>query len=277
MLDEKVYIDVGASDGSLSKHILRHTDTSLVYAIEPNSNQYEEKLIELEHEYPSQFKWRKFALSDFNGSAKFFGSSIFKGLVGSLNEFNQEKIWDQSLSSHFISSDVQDYDYVEVTSVSKFVNDEQITSVEFLKIDAQGSDLKILEQFLNHVEVKCAVVEVNSSIVSSENAYLVENSFEKLIKICELNSMSVIKIIPATSDLSEYNVIIGKDQTYCLYLIDYLRLEESMVLGRFWKVLGLGTAQKNSKRSYSLFLTKFLQGLKHPVYSAKSVIFKLTR
>ena len=45
---KKIFIDVGASDGSLSKHILQNTDHSIVYAFEPNLEQYEESLIKLE-------------------------------------------------------------------------------------------------------------------------------------------------------------------------------------------------------------------------------------
>jgi FkbM family methyltransferase len=274
---KKIFIDVGASDGSLSKHILQNTDNSIVYAFEPNLEQYEESLKKLEFEYPNQFKILNYALSDRDGVAKFYGANIFKGLVGSLNEFNQEKVWDESLIDNFASSDITEYQFVNVMSVSKFLRDKQINTIEFLKIDAQGSDVKILELFLKVAEVKCAVVEVNSSAISSENAYVTENSFEKLMKICELYSMKVIKIIPAGPDLTEYNIIIGSDQVQSLELIEDLKLAETIVLGRFWKVLGLGVAQKNKTNSSSLFLKKFVQGLRHPVSSAKSVIFKLTR
>ena len=274
---KKIFIDVGASDGSLSKHILQNTDHSIVYAFEPNLEQYEESLIKLEFEYPNQFKVLNYALSDRDGVAKFYGANIFKGLVGSLNEFNQDKVWDESLIDNFVSSDVTEYQFVKVMSVSKFLKDKQISTIEFLKIDAQGSDVKILELFLKVAEVKCAVVEVNSSAISSENAYVTENSFEKLMKICELYSMKVIKIIPAGPDLTEYNIIIGNDQVHSLELIEDLKLAETMVLGRFWKVLGLGVAQKNNTNSSSLFFKKFVRGLSHPVSSAKSAIFKLTR
>ena len=274
---KKVFIDVGASDGSFSKHILQNTDNSIVYAFEPNLEQYKESLIKLELEYPNQFKILNYALSDKDGVAKFYGAKIFKGLVGSLNEFNQEKVWDESLIENFVSSDITDYQFVNVMSVSKFLRDKQISTIEFLKIDAQGSDVKILELFLKIAEVKCAVVEVNSSAISSENAYVTENSFEKLMKVCELYSMKVIKIVPAGPDLTEYNIIIGSDPIHSLELIEGLKLAETIVLGRFWKVLGLGIAQKANTNSTSLFLKKFVRGLRHPISSAQSVAFKLTR
>jgi FkbM family methyltransferase len=273
----KIVVDVGASDGGLSKHILSRTTNTRVFAIEPNIEQNFEQLGILELEFQKRFKWCRMAVSEKSGSAKLYGANSFKGLAGSLNQFNVEKVWDQSLSSHFNSETIKDFKIIKVESVSKFIEDNEITNIEFLKIDAQGSDVVILDLFLREVPVNCAVIEVNSSEISTENAYLSDNTFEYLIEVCKRYSLKIIKIIPATTDLSEYNVIVGKDVEFCLKLIEEFHLSESIAIGRFWKVLGLGTGQKQDQSTHKLLHKKIRQGIKHPITSCRSVVFKLTR
>ena len=48
----------------------------------------------------------------------------------------------------------------------EFISDNKLNKIDFLKIDAQGSDVEIFKLFLEQIPVSCAVVEVNTLSIS---------------------------------------------------------------------------------------------------------------
>ena len=271
---KQVIIDVGAARGDFSNHILTCTSNFKVIAIEPNIFMHETNLQELKSKFHDRFVYQKYALDDQDSKSPLYGSRILNGQVGSLNKFNSEKIWSEYLSDKVTNFD--DYDMVEVKSVRNFLNQNSINHISFLKIDTQGSDVKLLNQFLELVSVDCMVVEVNVTENKNENIYITNNTFEELFKIINKYSLKILKILP-NSDLTEFNVILSSDLDLGLSIVKQLKLSESIVFGKYWTILGTGKTEKSKFETNRNFMKKVFNSFTHPRQSIKSAIFKLTR
>ena len=267
-------VDVGAASGEFTKHILRLNRNHIVYAIEPNIDVNETSLAKLLTEYPNRMRFYPHALGNQTGEFAFYGAHVLEGQIGSLNRFNEEKIWSDHLKQVLIEQDLSTHKMVSVRSVQDFLKDNQIDRIKFLKIDTQGSDIDILKTFLDNTLVECMVLEVNTSQVSSENIYSVDNSFDKLIRIIVEYSLQIVKLVP-NSDLTEYNVFLAKQVDIGKNIIDSLKIDQSIVFGKYWTVLGMGKVFKNTTNN-NLLIKKIFTGLRHPHNSIKSAVHKLT-
>ena len=271
---KQVVIDVGAARGDFSNHILTCTSNFTVIAIEPNIFMHETNLKELKIKFHDRFVYQKYALDDQDSKLPLYGSRILNGQVGSLNRFNSEKIWSDYLSDKVGNFD--DYDMVEVKSVRNFLSQNSINHISFLKIDTQGSDMKLLNQFLELVPVDCMAVEVDATENKNENIYITNNTFEELLKIINKYSLKILKILP-NSDLTEFNVILSSNFDLGLSIVNQLKLSESIVFGKYWTVLGTGKTEKSKFETNRNFMQKVFSSFTHPRKSLKSAIFKLTR
>ena len=269
-----VVVDVGAARGDFSNHILTSTSKFMVIAVEPNILVHEANLLKLRSKFEDRFVFQPYALDEQDSKLPLYGSKILNGQVGSLNTFNLEKKWSNYLSNMVDNCD--DYDLVEVKSVKNFLTQNRIEHISFLKIDTQGSDVKLLNLFLELAIVDCMVVEVNATEIKSENIYNTNNTFKELFNIVNKYSLKILKILPS-SDLTEFNVILSSDLELGLSIVNELRLSESIVLGKYWTILGTGKAEKSKFATNRAFITKLFKSLLHPMRSIKSAIFKLTR
>ena len=107
-----------------------------------------------------------------------------------------------------------------------------------------------------------------------ESIYSVDNSFDKLINLISKYSLRIIKLVP-NSDLTEYNVFLANEVNIGGSIIDSLKIDQSLVFGKYWTVLGIGKVSKG-KANNNVLIKKIFTGLKHPQSSIKSVIHKLT-
>jgi FkbM family methyltransferase len=269
-----IIVDVGAASGEFTKHVLRLNQNNFVYAIEPNLDENEIHLAKILKEFPNRMSLYPHALGDQSGEFPFYGASLLRGQIGSLNKFNYEKIWSEQLRQIVQPKDLNSYKMVSVRKVQDFLEDNKINKIKFLKIDTQGSDIDILRSFLDNSIVECMVLEINTSRVSSENIYSVDNSFDKLINLISKYSLRIIKLVP-NSDLTEYNVFLANEVNIGGIIIDSLKIDQSLVFGKYWTVLGMGKVSKG-KANNNVLIKKIFTGLKHPQSSIKSVIHKLT-
>ena len=272
--DFDIVVDVGAASGEFTKHVLRLNQNNFVYAIEPNLDENEIHLAEILKEFPNRMFLYPYALGSKNGEFPFYGASLLRGQIGSLNKFNHEKIWSEQLQQIVQPKDLNSHKMVSVRKVQDFLVDNKINRIKFLKIDTQGSDIDILRSFLDNAIVECMVLEINTSRISSENIYTVDNSFDKLINLISKYSLRIIKLVP-NSDLTEYNVFLAAEVNIGSGIIDSLKIDQSLVFGKYWTVLGMGKISKG-KANNNVLIKKIFTGLRHPQSSIKSVIHKLT-
>jgi FkbM family methyltransferase len=272
----KLVLDVGAANGIFARHILDNTENFNVFVIEPNSHLNREALERLVVKFPDRAKYFEIAIGLQNGKLPLFGYKIHNGQVGSLKKLNSRNI-NRVLKSNYDADCLNENIIVNVKSVSQFLEDNKISKIDFLKIDTQGNDLDLLEEFLKKVDIRCMVVEVTGNDSEASNLYLNSNNLiTRVFRIANSYSLKILKIIP-NNDLTEFNVILAPDIEEGEKILRNLQIEKSETFGRFWRVLGVGETIYYKKNKNKNFLKKLVQGLAHPKKSFRSVILKLTR
>jgi FkbM family methyltransferase len=272
----KLVLDVGAANGVFARHILENTKNIEVFIIEPNSFLNGISLERIVKEFPHNSKYFEIAVGSQNTEMPLYGYKIHNGQVGSLKQINQQNI-NKILKSNFNVSNLNENIMVKVKSVATFIQENQISQIDFLKIDTQGNDLDLLELFLKEVTVKCMVVEVTGNDSAESNLYLNSNNLiSRVFKMAEAHSLNILKVVP-NNDLSEFNIFLAPDIAEGEKILYDLQIEKSETFGRYWKVLGIGETLNYNKNKNRHFLKKIAKGVTHPSKSIKSVLIKLTR
>lgn len=270
-------IDVGAASGEFSKHVLTFNSCASVFMIEPNHELNQHHLETLVKDFQPRARYFPNALGDQNGMVKFYGSKVLNGQIGSIFRINPEKRWDSSIIKQINFEAIQEVIEVKMKSVENFISENQITKIEFLKIDTQGNDLNLLELFLKNSEVQCAVVEVNVNDKIEDNIYLgSDNSIKRIFEISQKYDYILFKFLPNV-DLTEFNVFLCKNLEMGLKIIEDLKIPMSETFGRYWRVLGIGETYYSESNLRNLLLKKLYTGFLHPKQSLKSVINKIVR
>ena len=269
-MQKLVVIDVGAAIGEFSQHVLSYAENVKVFAIEPNLEMNSAALEALKTEFGKNFSIHYYALGEKSGIFPFFGSSQLNGQVGSLNKFNPEKKWDVYLENTIDKGELFSYNLVSVKSVAEFLSEINQYDIDFLKIDAQGSDVEILEQFLKFSSIKCMVLEVNTTSDKSENIYDGNNNLNTLMKVISKYNLNIIKITP-NADFSELNVFLAKDMKVGQDILSYLKLSESVTFKRGWNVAIKSTSAVNSQIDFNTVVFKLFRLSLHPIKSLRKI------
>ena len=272
-----IVIDVGANKGDLSAYLLSQKENFRVFALEPNSLECAESLNSISELYPSNFIYIPKAISRTNGVAKLFAPQVLDGQVGSLLEINSGGAWHSDVSEKFAGDKRIQFMEVETCTVENFSRIYDVHSIDFLKIDTQGTDLDILEDFLKCCNVKVAVVEIEINSDIGLSHYLgSKNDIHRLVSLLDLYHYRIIRMMPGSADCREYNVFISKS------LDDYAEVDNLMnfslipVFSRFWEVLGIGDRNTNMYTLQKSLFSKIKSAFSHPLQSYRSVLIKLS-
>jgi len=266
-----IVIDVGAASGEFSQHVLSNTGNAKVFAVEPNLVINGASLKALKKEFGKNISIHSYALAEKSGEFPFFGSSQLNGQVGSLRRFNPEKKWDSYLENLIDKNELLSYDLISVKSVTEFLSEINQYDIDFLKIDAQGIDVEILEQFLQNSSIKCMVLEVNTTSNKSENIYDSNNNLNTLIRIIYKYDLNIIKVTP-NSDFSELNVFLAKDVQIGQDILNYLRISESITFKRGWSVAIKSNTAVNSQIKFNTIILKLIRLFLHPIKSLRKIL-----
>lgn len=277
-MDNLVIVDVGANVGDLSKHLLLNNRNLYVYSIEPNKEICEPSLLDLAHKYPNNFFYVPAALSLYDGEAKLYSSKILNGQIASTLKPNIEGSWSKIIKDQVKEFPENEHVKVKALSVQKFIQEHDLTKIDFLKIDIQGVDVDILEKFLELSEVSVAVMEVEVDGSMKMKHYLnSSNTFHELFDVLKTHGYRIIKIFPATGDCNEYNVFISKSKEIYDAVDNLLDFANIPIFSRFWKVLGIGHKENQELSNlHKNFVRKLITSIKHPIKSYKSVLMKIT-
>lgn len=155
----KIGIDIGAWVGD-TLNIFK--DFDLVYAFEPNKFAFEKLKNNVGND--SKYKLFDIAVSNFTGTQQFHAMES-EGLSSLLiydedGEFAQEI--QRRSSGENIAKIKETYD-VKTIRLSDFFEQENITHVDYLKIDAQGCDLLVIESLGDKVNL-VKVIECEAQI-----------------------------------------------------------------------------------------------------------------
>jgi FkbM family methyltransferase len=271
-----IVVDVGANSGFFSKYILEKQPQTKVIAVEPLDNIHGETLRSIATMY-SNFEYANVALGSKNKISKIYGYNLNNGQLASLLKINPYGNWDTNTKSFFNNSVNDVYQLVQEVTPEKFCKDFNLSNIDFLKIDIQGLDLKVLDKFLEITEVKNAVVELNSTTQKNNSRYQNEsNTLLDLLGILKKHKMVIVKVLPNSSDCDEYNVFIAKSIENFSAINKNLDILNCGIFSRYSKIIGIGEKQSSSNLKLAgLLKKKMMQGLKHPGKSIRSVAIKL--
>ena len=187
---DKIYFDIGANEGIYSVSHAKNEPKTFVVAFEPIP-----KLIERMKSVSSHLKNILIvdsAVGDFNGTSKFNISAPSQyGDYGcsSLLEFS-----DKSQTEWPNRTDLKKIDEIEVSVVrlDSFIIKNKISKIDYLKIDTQGYDLKVLyglSNFLSIVKAGTMEAAVNQSILYND-----QNTQEESIMFLENNGFEITSV-----------------------------------------------------------------------------------
>lgn len=272
-----IVVDVGANKGELSKFLLERNKDVTIYAIEPNFLLFSESLNKIQSDFPENFTYLSRAISKNNGHAKLFAPEILGGHVGSLLPLNNFGSWGPESLKNLPESDTSHYIDVETSTAGEIVKILSLSQIDFLKIDTQGTDLDILEDFLAVCDIKVAAVEVEVSSIQSLTHYKdSDNGLMRLMKILQNHNYEIMRMMPVSGDCSEYNVFVAKT------ILDFESINKKLifsampVFSRYWKVLGIGARDKEIRQLQVSLSKKILASLMHPKQSYRSMLIKLS-
>jgi FkbM family methyltransferase len=273
-MSDLVVVDVGAANGEFSRHILTNVENSNVYAIEPNIRTNNSYLKVLQEDFGNRISIHPYALAETSGQRPFYGSTQINGQIGSLKKFNEMKVWDSYLELNLDKSELQAHTLVWVKSVKEFLNETNLIEIDFLKIDAQGSDIEILENFLKYAVVKCLVLEVNTTSNISENIYESDNNLNSLIAVISSYNLKIIKIVPH-HDLTELNIFLAHDIVLGQNIISDFKISESGAFKRGWNVSIKSTSIVSSEIKFKVISIKMIKFIIHPWKYSKRIFHVL--
>ena len=195
-----VYFDVGANDGSSMMH---HTSDprNIVYGFEPTPRMIE--IIKSKVSERSNYVIVPKAVADYEGKAKFTVSGQADWGCSSLNTFNDnlDRTWPGR--TDFKATEVLE---VDVIRLDNFVKENNITEIEYLHVDVQGSDLEVLFGLGEYLKiVKAGVIEMptrHATKLYKDQKYIVTDALKFLMD----NNFLILAIIPNDVFNNEVNI-----------------------------------------------------------------------
>ena len=158
-----VVFDVGANIGKYSEEILRISPSSTIYAFEP---------------HPETFKKLSAALQ----SSRFYPQNVaVSNEPGKLPLYDYQE-GDGSSHASLFQTVIEDFrgkksvfHEVEVITLSAFLKEKNISSVDLLKIDTEGNEMSVIRgalDFLKHGTIRAIQFEFNEMNVASRTFFL---------------------------------------------------------------------------------------------------------
>lgn len=134
-----VFFDVGANNGSWSVNLARNNPHFKVFAFEPTPRMCD--IIKSAVVNLSNYRLIEKAVSDFEGQAEFKVAGHADWGCSSLLDFSDKSKTEWPGRTDFNVTEVIS---VDVIRLENFIVQEGIAEVEYLHVDTQGSDLKVL-------------------------------------------------------------------------------------------------------------------------------------
>lgn len=201
----KYLFDVGAHWGQDSLHIARDNPDITVYAFEPTP-ELAQRLRNESRDFSDRYLVFEHAISDYNGESDFH---LVVGDTGSasLNTFsdNLNVTW-PGRTDFVVRKTIKVPVYRLDTWLEKYA--PNITEIEHLHIDAQGSDLAVLKGLGEKIKiVKSGVVEVPQQ--AALRLYIGQHTKEEALNFLNENNFVINNV---TSQVNEDNIFFERKE-----------------------------------------------------------------
>lgn len=152
-----VIFDVGANKGRYAQIVRDYFSTAEIYCFEPFEKTYEELKSNVIH---SNIKTFNFGLGDIDESIQVeYDKTSKKSYSNSLIHRNEIVVKSKEL--------------VEIKTLDLFCQQHEINQIDFLKIDTEGYDLKVLEGSINMLEnLQIKFIQVEASMSNLNNRHV---------------------------------------------------------------------------------------------------------
>ena len=195
MKHKKYIFDIGAFDGMTGLSLAIENPKYMVHAFEANKYLIKEifnnkKKLEKFFNYKiKNYKFHNFAISNKNSISSF---NIAKNpTVSSLNRFskNIDKTWPgwRETHCHFIKKI-----RVKTIRLENFCKKNNIETIDYLHVDTQGSDLKVLQGLGSYItKVNSGVIE--TAINKKKALYSNNHTLKEVKKFFKKNKIKILK------------------------------------------------------------------------------------
>lgn len=199
---KKILFDVGANNGSTSIN-WSYDKNNLVYAFEPTPKMYNEiesKIIGIDN----YFLIKK-AVSNYNGSAIFNIAGNADWGCSSLLEFSEKSQTEWPGRTEFYITEKIEVDVIRLDS---FIEENKIEKIDYIHVDTQGSDLKVLEGLGIYINiVQEGVIE---AATKKDILYYNQCTKEECIDFLENNGFKINRVESNDPFTHEVNIFFKK-------------------------------------------------------------------
>lgn len=199
----RVFFDVGANNGFTSVPVATNNRDFSVYAFEPTPEmieQIESKIIGLDN-----YILTKKAVSNYEGKARFKVAGHADWGCSSLLEFSEKSKTDWPGRTDLnVTKEIE----VDVIRLDNFIEENGITKIDYLHIDTQGSDLKVLEGMGKYISI---VEEGAMEAAAKEDIlYKGQNTQQQSIEFLQQNGFDITGIQINDEYQNEVNIYFRK-------------------------------------------------------------------
>lgn len=204
---KKIFFDIGANNGTTSIPVAQQQPNTDVYAFEPTPEMIQ--IIKEKSKELSNYNLIPKAVSDYNGSAIFNVAGNSDWGCSSLLDFseNSKKLWPGRTDfnvTHKIN--------VEVIRLDTFITNYNISKIDWLHVDTQGSDLKVLYGLGEKIEIVLGgVIEAANKI---DILYNGQNTKEECINFLKSKGFFITGLEYNDQFENEINIFFAKDESY---------------------------------------------------------------
>lgn len=233
---KNLILDIGANEGLFSLEIAQLNLDHTILAFEPEPTLSQQLKMKAENSGIKNHKVIEKAISETNGNADFYVSNLGDWGTSSLYTFCQDHVSHDEYWS--LRTDLKHTRKITVETIrlDTFLNEVNYDSISFIKIDAQGADLKVLLSMGNHIKnVKAGMLEVVG--VKEKALYADESDDLKMaLNFLNENKLQVYSIKPNDHAANEFNIFFRRPDVDIAELESRLSLKQlKMYSGKdFW-------------------------------------------
>lgn len=194
-----IFFDVGANNGYHSIPVAERTPDALVYGFEPTPQMVE--IINGRIQNLSNYVLTQTAVSDYNGTATFnVAGNADWGCSSLLTLSENAKTEWYGRTDMFVTEQIE----VKVIRLDSFIEEVGISHINYLHIDTQGSDLKVLKGLGKYLSI---VDEgVMEAAAKKDILYVEQNTKEESVQFLEENGFVITDVTINDPNHNEVNI-----------------------------------------------------------------------
>lgn len=213
---ERVFFDVGANDGHTSIPVAEQHPNTIVYSFEPIPELV--NLINQKTQLLSNYKVYQKAVADYTGIAQFNVSTQENWGCSSLLEFSPKLKTEWKNIPGIYNFEAIQYTkkiQVDVITLKHFIEENKIQKIDWLHIDTQGYDLRVLKGLSEKIDI---VLGGTMEAANKEDVlYLGQHTKEESIAFLQSKGFYITNIENNDPFGNEVNIFFAKDPKYKNY------------------------------------------------------------